>query len=133
TAVVVRLPVGFAGEEVAAWPPPRAFPRPEALDRPLDVLPGVGPAVRRRLAKLGLETVADLLSHPPFRYERPVAEVRVADRGCGRDRGRRARISSERGDHAQEAARARRGGPATGGGRPAAGGAEGARAAAAAR
>jgi ATP-dependent DNA helicase RecG len=57
------------------------FPRPEVLGRTLDVLPGVGPAVRRRLAKLGLETVADLLDHRPFRYERPVAEVRIADLG----------------------------------------------------
>jgi len=79
TWVAVRLPVGFAGEQVAAWPRPRAFPRPEALDRPLEVLPGVGPAVRKRLGKLGLETVADLLNHRPFRYERPVAEVRIAD------------------------------------------------------
>ncbi len=62
-----------------AGPRPRAFPRPEALDRPLEVLPGVGPAVRKRLGKLGLETVADLLNHRPFRYERPVAEVRIAD------------------------------------------------------
>ncbi len=77
--MAVRLPVGFAGEQVAAWPRPRAFPRPEALDRPLEVLPGVGPAVRKRLGKLGLETVADLLNHRPFRYERPVAEVRIAD------------------------------------------------------
>jgi ATP-dependent DNA helicase RecG len=77
--VAVRLPVGFAGEQVAAWPPPRAFPRPEALDRPLEVLPGVGPAVKKRLAKLGLDTVADLLNHRPFRYERPVAEVRIAE------------------------------------------------------
>ncbi len=77
--MAVRLPVGFAGEQVIAWPPPRAFPRPEALDRPLEVLPGVGPAVRKRLGKLGLETVADLLNHRPFRYERPVAEVRIAD------------------------------------------------------
>jgi ATP-dependent DNA helicase RecG len=81
TRVAVRAPVGFAGEEVDAWPRPRAFPRPEALERPLDALPGVGPAIRRRLAKLGLETVGDLLSHRPFRYEQPVDEVRIADLG----------------------------------------------------
>jgi ATP-dependent DNA helicase RecG len=79
TALAVRVPVGFAGEQVDAWPRPRAFPRPESLERPLDVLPGVGPTVRKRLGKLGLETVADLLNHRPFRYERPVEEVRIAD------------------------------------------------------
>jgi ATP-dependent DNA helicase RecG len=79
TALAVRVPVGFAGEQRDAWPRPRAFPRPEALERPLDSLPGVGPAVRKRLAKLGLQTVGDLLDHRPFRYERPVDEVRIAD------------------------------------------------------
>jgi ATP-dependent DNA helicase RecG len=81
TSVLVRLPVGFAGEDVAEWPRPPACSRPEALDRPLDVLPGVGPTVSKRLAKLGLHTVGDLLNHRPFRYERPVDEVRIADLG----------------------------------------------------
>jgi ATP-dependent DNA helicase RecG len=81
TALAVRVPVGFAGEQVDAWPRPRAFPRPEALERPLDVLPGVGSTIQKRLAKLGLITVADLLNHRPFRYERPVEEVRIADLG----------------------------------------------------
>jgi ATP-dependent DNA helicase RecG len=77
--VAVALPVGFSGEEADAWPRPRSFPRAESLERPLDSLPGVGPAIRKRLAKLGLETVGDLLAHRPFRYERPVDEVRIAD------------------------------------------------------
>ena len=77
--MAVALPVGFSGEEVGAWPRPRSFPRAEALERQLDTLPGVGPAIRKRLAKLGLETVGDLLAHRPFRYERPVDEVRIAD------------------------------------------------------
>src|ERR687887_586390 len=79
TSVAVWGPGGFSGGGGGGWPRPRAFPRPDALERPLDVLPGVGPTVRKRLAKLGLETVADLLSHRPFRYERPVEEVRIAD------------------------------------------------------
>jgi ATP-dependent DNA helicase RecG len=79
TALAVRVPVGFAGGQVDAWPRPRGFPWPEALERPLDVLPGVGPTVQKRLAKLGLATVGDLLNHRPFRYERPVEEVRIAD------------------------------------------------------
>jgi ATP-dependent DNA helicase RecG len=79
TALAVRVPVGFAGEQVDAWPRPRGFPWPEALERPLDVLAGVGPTVQKRLAKLGLATIGDLLNHRPFRYERPVDEVRIAD------------------------------------------------------
>ena len=79
TTVLVRLPVGFAGVDAAAWPRPRSFPRAEELGRSVEVLPGVGPAVRKRLERLGLETVGDLLAHRPFRYEEPVPEVRMAD------------------------------------------------------
>jgi ATP-dependent DNA helicase RecG len=81
TAIAVQLPVGFAGADADAWPRPRTFPRPEALERSVDVLPGVGPAVKKKLERLGLLTVGDLLSHRPFRYEEPVAEVRIADLG----------------------------------------------------
>jgi len=42
-------------------------------------LPGVGPAVKKKLQRLGLETVGDLLTHRPFRYEEPVPERRIAD------------------------------------------------------
>jgi ATP-dependent DNA helicase RecG len=79
TTVLVRLPVGFAGADADEWPRPRSFPRAEELGRSVDVLPGVGPAVRKRLERLGLETVGDLLAHRPFRYEEPVPEVRLAD------------------------------------------------------
>jgi len=79
-AASTRLPVGFAGlDPPASWPPPRARSRPEALDRPLETLPSVGPAVKRKLARLGLETIRDLLEHRPFRYEEPVPERRIAD------------------------------------------------------
>ena len=61
------------------WPLPRSAPRPERLERGLDVLPGVGTAVAKKLAKLGLETLGDLLSHRPFRYEAAVPERRIAD------------------------------------------------------
>jgi ATP-dependent DNA helicase RecG len=81
-AVVVtttRLPTGFAGlDRPESWPP-RRLDRPGALDRPLDSLPGVGPTIRRRLAKLGLDTVGDLLAHRPHRYEEAVPERRIAD------------------------------------------------------
>jgi ATP-dependent DNA helicase RecG len=61
------------------WPRPRSAPLPEALAAPVDVLPGVGPAVRRRLARLGLRTVGDVLAHRPRRYEHPVPRRAIAD------------------------------------------------------
>jgi len=99
TTVLVRLPVGFGGRphgrsprglsaaptsrclgaDADEWPRPRTFPRAEELERSVDVLPGVGPAVKKKLERLGLETVSDLLAHRPFRYEEPVPEVRMAD------------------------------------------------------
>jgi ATP-dependent DNA helicase RecG len=39
----------------------------------------VGPAVTKRLAKLGLQTIGDLLEHRPHRYEAAAEEVRIAD------------------------------------------------------
>ena len=79
TAVGVRLPIGFAGEAADAWPRPRGFARPDALERSVATLPGVGPAVEKKLAKLGLERVGDLVEHGPFRYEEPADEKRIAD------------------------------------------------------
>jgi ATP-dependent DNA helicase RecG len=79
TTVGVALPVGFAGAAAGEWPRLRTFPRAEDLERPVDVLSGVGPTVKKRLERLGLETLGDLLAHRPFRYEEPVPEVRMAD------------------------------------------------------
>jgi ATP-dependent DNA helicase RecG len=73
--------VGFAGDAADEWPRPRTFPRADALDRALDVLPGVGPTIKKKLERLGLVTVGDLLAHRPFRYEEPVPERRMADLG----------------------------------------------------
>jgi ATP-dependent DNA helicase RecG len=73
--------VGFAGEETTAWPRPRLFPRADALGRSVETLPGVGPAVKKKLERLGLATVGDLLEHRPFRYELPVEELRIAELG----------------------------------------------------
>jgi ATP-dependent DNA helicase RecG len=42
----------------------------------LDALPGIGPTVKRRLARLGLEVLGDLLAHRPRRY---VEAQRIAD------------------------------------------------------
>jgi ATP-dependent DNA helicase RecG len=75
----VEAPVGFAGETADEWPRPRAFPRPELLERSVDTLPGVGPAVRTKLAKLGLERVGDLVAYAPFRYEEPADEKRISE------------------------------------------------------
>jgi ATP-dependent DNA helicase RecG len=79
TRTIAVLPVGLAGADADTWPRPRLFPRPEALEREVDVLPGVGPAVKKKLERLGLRTVGDLLAHRPFRYEQPVPERRMAD------------------------------------------------------
>jgi ATP-dependent DNA helicase RecG len=73
--------LGFAGEEAGAWPRPRLFPRPDALGRSVETLAGVGPAVKRKLERIGLATIGDLLAHRPFRYEQPVEELRIAELG----------------------------------------------------
>jgi ATP-dependent DNA helicase RecG len=79
TATSIRLPTEFASlDQPREWPRPRSAPRPEAVARPLDALPGVGPTLRRRLAKLGLGTVGDLLAHRPRRYESAAPEVPIA-------------------------------------------------------
>ena len=76
----IRLPVGFAGvDPPPRWPRPRSAPRPEMLEAGVETLPKVGPAVRGRLAKLGLRTVGDLLCHRPRRYERPIDERSIRD------------------------------------------------------
>jgi ATP-dependent DNA helicase RecG len=79
-ATLTSGPTGFASlDPPQAWPRPRTAPRPERWAGGLEGLPGVGPALRRKLAKLGLATVGDLLSHRPFRYEEPVPEVPIRD------------------------------------------------------
>ena len=75
------MSIGFAGEEAGAWPRPRLFPRADALERSVETLAGVGPAVKKKLERLGLATVGDLLAHRPFRYEQPVEELRIAELG----------------------------------------------------
>jgi ATP-dependent DNA helicase RecG len=58
------------------WPPTRGRPRPDELERPVESLRGVGPALARKLARLGLARVGDLVDHAPFRY---VSGQRIAD------------------------------------------------------
>jgi ATP-dependent DNA helicase RecG len=70
----------FAGlDRPMVWPATRGRMQARRLDAPLDSLPGVGPTLKRRLARLGLETVRDLLQHRPFRYESAADEVAIAD------------------------------------------------------
>jgi ATP-dependent DNA helicase RecG len=75
----------FAGlDHPKAWPPTPRAPRPERLDLPLDTLPGVAATTQRKLRKLGLASVRDVLEHRPRRYEtaadeRTVAELRPGD------------------------------------------------------
>ncbi len=60
---------GFSSlDRPTAWEPPRLLPRPDRLERSVDVLPGVGPTIRRKLEKLGLATIGDLLCNAPFRH-----------------------------------------------------------------
>src|SRR3954462_13644538 len=67
------------GERPDRWPAPRSTPRPEVLDRSLDTLPGVGPALRGKLAKLGLRTVRQLLEHRPRDYQQAVGETPISN------------------------------------------------------
>ncbi|HEX5583210.1 hypothetical protein, partial [Gaiella sp.] len=61
----------------ARLPRTGAMPRPDVLERGVDTLPGVGPAVQRKLARLGIATVGDLLAHRPRRYETAADERTV--------------------------------------------------------
>ena len=71
--------VGFGGREAPEqWPVTGSTPRPDVLERPVDTLAGVGPAVRRKLGRLGIETVGDVLAHRPRRYESAAEERTIA-------------------------------------------------------
>ncbi|HYY63963.1 MAG TPA: ATP-dependent DNA helicase RecG [Gaiellaceae bacterium] len=73
-------PRGFAGtKRPDRWPPTKGRPRPDVLARSLDTLPGVGPALRGKLAKLGLRTIRDLLEHRPRDYQQAVGETAISD------------------------------------------------------
>ena len=70
----------FAGlDQPGSWPPtPRAL-RPERLELSLDSLPGVAATTQRKLGKLGLSSVRDVLEHRPRRYETAADERTVAE------------------------------------------------------
>ena len=68
TAARIALPIGFGGlEPPEGWPRPRSAPRRDRLDASVESLDGVGPTIARRLAKLDLRTVGDLLWQRPRR------------------------------------------------------------------
>ncbi len=70
---------GFGGTDPPErWPPSGALPRPERLDQPVETRAGVGPAVRRKLGRLGIATLGDLLAHRPRRYETAAEERTIA-------------------------------------------------------
>jgi ATP-dependent DNA helicase RecG len=85
-ALSTVLPAGFAGgHPPATWPPLPGAPRPERAELPVDRLAGVGPALTKKLAKLGLRTIRDLLEHRPHRYEAAVPERPIADLLAGEE------------------------------------------------
>ena len=52
------------------------------LSTPIEIISGIGPAIQKRLRKLGIKTVGDLLFHFPHRYEDfsnllPISEVKL--------------------------------------------------------
>ena len=70
----------FAGLDAPErWPLPRSAPRRDRLAASVESLHGVGPTLARRLAKLGLRTVGDVLWQPPRRYEEPAPTKRICD------------------------------------------------------
>jgi ATP-dependent DNA helicase RecG len=70
---------GFAGtDRPATWPPTRGRPRFGSLSWALDTLPGVGPSLQAKLAKLGLRSVRDLLEHRPRDYQQAVGETPIS-------------------------------------------------------
>jgi ATP-dependent DNA helicase RecG len=80
TLVRTALPIAFGGAEPPeSWPRPRSAPSPERLQAPVESLDGVGPTIARRLGKLGLRNVGDLLWQRPRRYEEPVPMKRICE------------------------------------------------------
>jgi ATP-dependent DNA helicase RecG len=71
--------MGFGGvDQPESWPQTRGRPRPERLEAEVDSLPGVGVTLKRRLARLGLRSVRDVLEHAPRRYESAAEEIPIA-------------------------------------------------------
>ncbi|HEY7398130.1 MAG TPA: OB-fold nucleic acid binding domain-containing protein, partial [Gaiellaceae bacterium] len=69
---------GFSGMDQDRFERTRSFGDPQGLGLGVDTLPGVGPAVAKRLRALGIATVGDVLLHVPRRYEQAADEVAIA-------------------------------------------------------
>jgi ATP-dependent DNA helicase RecG len=79
TMTAARRQTVFAGLDYPqAWPVTPRASRPGRLEQPLTGLDGVGATLARKLAKLGLVSVRDVLEHRPRRYETPADEVAIA-------------------------------------------------------
>ena len=77
---IARAQVGFAGIETPErWPRPRSAPKADRLESSIETLHGVGPTLARRLAKLGLVAVEDVLWQRPRRYEEAAPLKRICD------------------------------------------------------
>ena len=76
----IRRQTVFASlDPPGAWPAtPRAL-RPQRLELALDSLPGVAATTQRKLGRLGLGKVRDVLEHRPRRYETAAEEVSIAE------------------------------------------------------
>jgi ATP-dependent DNA helicase RecG len=69
----------FAGlDQPGNWPPTPRGLRPGRLEVGLDSLPGVAARTNRKLGRLGLATVRDVLEHRPRRYETAADVVAIA-------------------------------------------------------
>jgi ATP-dependent DNA helicase RecG len=76
----VRSRAAFAGLDAPeCWPRPRSAPRADRLGESIETLDGVGPTLARRLGKLGLNVVEDLLWQRPRRYEQAAPLKRICD------------------------------------------------------
>ena len=62
-------PLSKGGEKGAAAPARSFRPRQPPLKNSVQYVKGVGPRRAEQLARLGIETVEDLLYHIPFRYQ----------------------------------------------------------------
>ncbi len=75
---------GTSQTRAALLAAPVCSPRPRLLGAPITALEGVGPAAARNAAKLGIETVGDLLAHLPadhrdYERTRTVAELAIGE------------------------------------------------------
>ncbi len=57
------------------------------LDTPIKEIPRIGPSFQKKLQKIGIKTVEDLLFHFPHRYEdfsniRPISKVKLNESNC---------------------------------------------------